>query len=281
MTSEINCEIKISELYTTFSPKEKTIADYLLKHKADVIYLSIDILATKIGISESTLVRFVRKLGYSNYREFRVSITKYQEREIATVFETPIGEEEDEVDIIFSSAKRTLELTQSGLDRRKIKEAVQLINESGKLLLAGMGGSNIVSQDAFHKIIRTGITCQFSPEYHMQLMLASQLEENDVVLLTSHTGVDIDALNIMDIAKSRKAKVIVITSSPYSPITAKADIILSVSVSVTTAVAESFSARIAQLMLIDVVYVELMKLRKDGISSLERMRDAIATRRLH
>jgi DNA-binding MurR/RpiR family transcriptional regulator len=86
-------------------------------------------------------------------------------------------------------------------------------------------------------------------------------------------------MSLMDEAKEKGSKIILLTSNKRSPLAMKADLVLSVSVTTQTPVAESFTGRIAQMMIIDTVYVELMKIRKTGMKSLESMRDIIASRR--
>ena len=66
----------IKSVYASFSDKEKIIADFVLKYGGKSAELSITELAKKIGTSEATLVRFVRKIGYSGYQQFRLALEK-------------------------------------------------------------------------------------------------------------------------------------------------------------------------------------------------------------
>ena len=98
--------------------------------------------------------------------------------------------------MVFSNAMNTLSLTRGVLDRKDVDKAAQMIANSGRLLIFGLGGSNIVAQDAFHKLIRTGIDCVMVEDYHMQLMLASQSCADCVALIFSHTGTNMDTIAI-------------------------------------------------------------------------------------
>jgi DNA-binding MurR/RpiR family transcriptional regulator len=276
-----SCIYLIKSKYESFSEKEKKIADYILSNPSAVVTPTIDVLAEQIGISESTMVRFTRKLGYSGYQMFRISLARETVKPAEQVFETPISPGDDEVDIIFNAAVSTLEETRKSIDRKSIQSACARIVAENSLYFMGLGGSNIVSRDAFHKLVRTGIRCFFAEDFHMQLMQASQLTDKDVVLLTSHTGIDKDALALAEEIKGRNATLIVLTSSPRSPLARKSDILLSVRVATATSVAESFTARIAQLLVIDTLYVEIMKLKEmEGVDHLQKMRDIIASRRV-
>jgi DNA-binding MurR/RpiR family transcriptional regulator len=59
------------------------------------------------------------------------------------------------------------------------------------------------------------------------------------------------------------------------------DLVLAVSTGSSPVVAESFSARITSLVLIDVLYVEILEILQDkGVENLNKMRSIIAKRRI-
>lgn len=58
----------------TMTPAGRSIAAYLEKHKAMIAYETGAGLARKIGVSEMTVIRFVRNLGFANLREFKDSL---------------------------------------------------------------------------------------------------------------------------------------------------------------------------------------------------------------
>jgi len=58
----------------TMTPAGRSIAAYLEKHKATIAYETGAGLASKVGVSEMTVIRFIRNLGYANLREFKESL---------------------------------------------------------------------------------------------------------------------------------------------------------------------------------------------------------------
>ncbi len=277
---DVSCIYTIKKMYESLSKTEKKIADFVLADPAKVVTPSIEELSDTIGISESSMVRFARKLGYSGYQRFRIALARETIRPESQLFEAPINPGDDEVDIVFTTAMATLEMTRQKIDRAAIEEAANKIVQARSLTLLGLGGSNIVSRDAFHKIVRTGIRCNFAEDFHLQLMIASQLRPDDIALVTSHTGINRDTLALVEEIRAKRCPVIVLTSSPRSALARAADILLTVWTASSTSVAESFSARLAHLTVIDILYVEIMKkLDGAGVSSLQNMRDVIAQRR--
>ncbi|MDD3823379.1 MAG: MurR/RpiR family transcriptional regulator [Sphaerochaetaceae bacterium] len=278
---ESGCIYTIKTMYPRLSAKERTIADHILSDPAKAVHPSIDELADQIGISESTLVRFVRKLGYSGYQRFRIALATEAIGPASRIYETRVEAHADEVEMVFSNAMNTLSLTRGVLDRKDVDKAAQMIANSGRLLIFGLGGSNIVAQDAFHKLIRTGIDCVMVEDYHMQLMLASQSCADCVALIFSHTGTNMDTIAIAQELRDRSCKIIVVTTSARSGLSRMAHVILPVAVASNGYIAEAFSARIAQQVTIDVLYVMILKhLGSEAVEHLEAMRNVIAKRRI-
>ncbi|MCX8013206.1 MAG: SIS domain-containing protein [Rectinema sp.] len=129
--------------------------------------------------------------------------------------------------------------------------------------------------------MRTGIHCIGAEDYHMQLMLSSQMKDKDIALVISHTGVNRDALRIADTVRAVGAHLCVITSYPRSMLARMADRLFLSASSPGSFISEAFSARIAQLALIDALYITIMeKLGSEGVSRVEQMRAVIAKRRM-
>ena len=60
----------------TLSKTESQIADYILEH-LDVIGLRTSTaLAEDIGVSDTSIIRFIRRLGFRGYSDFRSSMTE-------------------------------------------------------------------------------------------------------------------------------------------------------------------------------------------------------------
>lgn len=279
--TEVSAIYTIHSKYNSLSAKEKKIADFILQHPKESVNPSIEELADKIGISESTMVRFARKLGYSGYQRFRIALARETVPSSEQVFETTVSEGDDPVETVFVNAKKTLDETYAKLDRKILAEATKALLSAQTIYLMGLGGSNILAQDAYHKFIRTGLTCQYAADFHMQLMLASQAWETDVALVISHTGSGHDTLALAEELKANGCILIVLTSNTRSPLARMGDLVIGVSAGTGSVVAESFSARITTLAIIDVLYVEILEaMQQEGVENLNKMRNVIAKRRI-
>ena len=115
----------------------------------------------------------------------------------------------------------------------------------------------------------------------MQLMIASQMNQQDTAIIVSHTGANKDAIGLAETIKTTGAFLCVITTYPRSALSRMADMRFISASSGSQAISEAFSARIAQLALIDSLYIAIMKqLGEEGIKNVEKMRATIAKRRI-
>ena len=60
---------------------QKMIAKYILDHSADACFMTSTEIALKLGVSESSVIRFSRSLGYSGFMDFQKALRKdYQDK---------------------------------------------------------------------------------------------------------------------------------------------------------------------------------------------------------
>lgn len=279
----VSVRYTIKNHYGSFSEKERLIADFILKHGNTSVDFSITELAEQIGISEATLVRFVKKIGYCGYQKFRIALARECAADNTRIFEIAVDEEQDEdvIDRIFNHTMQALETSRKQLDKKAVIKTADLMLNARHILLLGLGGSNINARDAYHKLLRTGLPCQYTDDFHMQLMLASQANAEDIALLFSHSGKHYDVIALAEELKEHRCPIIGITSYDKSPLARLADIVLTVSPVLNSVISESFSDSLAVGTLINVLYVEVMtRLKETGLNNLLKMRKAIAGRKI-
>jgi DNA-binding MurR/RpiR family transcriptional regulator len=61
----------LSERYNELTKSEKRIANYLRKNQEESAFLAAGEIADRLGLSEATLVRFARTLGFNSYPSMR------------------------------------------------------------------------------------------------------------------------------------------------------------------------------------------------------------------
>lgn len=135
--------------------------------------------------------------------------------------------------------------------------------------------------DAHHKFLRTGIPTAAYNDTHFQLMSASQLSKDDVIVLISHSGTNEDMLELLEVAKEQGIPTIGITNLSKTPFSEGVDVALYTVSRETEFRSEAFASRLAQLSIIDALYVNVSIKRKETMKkSLQSMRRAISRKRM-
>ena len=64
----------IQKKYSELSKSEKVAADYILNYKKNYENLSISKMSEKANISQPTIIRFARALGYKGFKELKYTL---------------------------------------------------------------------------------------------------------------------------------------------------------------------------------------------------------------
>ncbi|MDT2524528.1 MurR/RpiR family transcriptional regulator [Enterococcus raffinosus] len=277
MSSPIHLQIK--SMYNDFSPKEQAIADYILENPSKVSHSSISDLAAELGIADSTFFQFTKKLGFNGFKDFKMALLKQENDLTAITIHENVQKDDSELVMaqkVFDSNMTTLIDTKKLLKEQDLKRAVKMISDSRRLYFFGVGGSEIVATDAYHKFLRSPIPVGHSTDYHLQLMEASLLTEEDCALFISHSGKSKETIHIAEAAKKNGAKIIVMTSQAHSPLAKLGDVVfISISEEIEFR-SEALASRIAQLSIIDSLYVILMfHNRENAQNTITKVRTVI------
>ena len=276
------CFIRIQGTYSSLRTAEQRVADFILKHAEDLIYLTVTELAERTQTSESTVVRLCQKIGYKGYQEFKIMLA----RDLVGPTET-VYEEIDRGDTlsvlknkIFQANAQALKDTIEVLSDDELGRAVSALATARRVEIYGIGGSAALALDAYHKFMKLGISCTWLSDSDLMAMSSSLLGTTDVVLGISHTGASRDVCDAMENAQNAGATTICITHRATSPITKVANVKLFTAAKETAFGSDATSSRIAQLTIIDTLFAGIANQNYDHfLERIQRTREASAGKR--
>lgn len=276
-------ELRIKNLYPTMGNAEIKVADWILKNTSQVAERSIIELAELTGASEATIARFARRLGYGGFQEMKISVARDTANESKIIHEK-VQKSDTCAEIfgkVMSGIEETFMHTSRVLDPEKLERAAEIIHNARKVLVIGLGASASVAMDAAHKFLREGVDCTFSADNHMQVILASHLCEKDAVLAISHSGESRDILEALEVASSCGAATVSISNYGKNPIEKYSDICLYTASDETQFRTLALSSRIAQLTIIDTMYLYIaMRRDKAALAAINKVEDALKTKKV-
>ncbi|WP_137598140.1 MurR/RpiR family transcriptional regulator [Paucilactobacillus kaifaensis] len=251
---------RIYSKYDTFGTSSRKIADFLLHNLTTSNRQSIQALADQIDTSVSTISRFAKRLGYASYPELQLAI-KQQLQQPETI-SADIDRTDPNILVaqkVFSSNSSSLSKTLDLLSESKLTKAVSLIQQCQRLSFFGLGASDVVALDAYHKFLRTQVNAVFNTDYHMALMQAAKMDENDCAIVISHSGRNLDTLKMARILKSNHVPIIVITSFSSSELAKLGDTTFYSVSDDSKYRSQALSSLISQMSIIDCLYMSVMR----------------------
>jgi RpiR family carbohydrate utilization transcriptional regulator len=276
------CFIRIQGTYSSLRTAEQRVADFILKHAEELIYLTVTELAERTQTSESTVVRLCQKIGYKGYQEFKIMLARDLVGPAETVYEQiePSDSLEALKTKIFQANAQALKDTIEVLVDEDLVKAVHALGHARRVEIYGIGGSAPLAFDAYHKFMKLGIGATWLNDSDLMAMSSSLLDASDVVLGISHTGASRDVCDAMENAQNAGATTICITHRATSPITKVSNIKLFTAAKETAFGSDATSSRIAQLSIVDVLYAGIANQDYDhALVLVQKTREASAGKR--
>lgn len=263
-----SCLLKIQGLRDSVKMAEKRLAEYILDNPEHVTTLTMEQLADSSASSYATIYRFVKKLGYPGFKEFKSSLIHNVakndatgdggDKDILSFFE--LGRKTSIPDICSTAQSffvQTIRECISIVDPAVFEEAVDMLLAADKIFFIGTGTSYISSLYAHSKFMRIGLNCSHEAEMIFGRLQASLLNENDVLFAISSSGRSQAVVETARVAKNNGAKVIGLSDFAISPLTKLSTLNLHTT---PRSVAESsmamdFPLIVGQIVILDILYL--------------------------
>ena len=256
--NEQNMDIleRIHASYYQLTATERKVADYVLSQHTQVQFMSITQLADECGTAEATISRFCRSLKMKGFNAFKIELARHSAPSTAQLqahpIDTPAGRCQEIGRQAVDAVNQTIELVQTQF----IQQAVELIEQAPRVMCIGSGGSMILANECAHMF--STVTGKFYcvADSHMQMSAVATLEQNSIILLFSYSGATTNGLQVLEVAKQRGIKTILVTRFPKSPAAKLADVVLRCGSNEGPFQFGSVAAKIAQLVVVDVLFQE-------------------------
>jgi DNA-binding MurR/RpiR family transcriptional regulator len=265
---------KIYTEYKTFTPSQQKVAEYLTQHLDDALILKANQLAKEAGVSEATFTRFITRLGFSGFSEFKREIGNYIIQGNSTTERLAESAETFGIsDSVFSEILRgdieNIHKITNGISNEIFEKAVGKLSSAKSIYLLGLRSSYALAfYLAFNlrfflksvTLIKPGIG-----DIPEQVLSAGK---GDVLIALSFKRFTRDVVNIVEKIKRKKAYIITITNSHLSPIAQLADMSLVVETEIPTYI-ESFTAPMSLLNAF--ITAVALKKKKQALPALTKL----------
>ncbi len=251
--------VRLRGLRPSLSPAEDRVAERVLADPRAAAALTISELADEAHTSETTVLRFCKRLGMPGYPQLRLALAaESAQPRLRTVAESDINED-DRIDDIISkvayAGASAVEETAQQLDRDALDAAADAIARASRVDLYGSGASGVVGIDAQQKLHRIGVVAFAWNDPRLALTSATLLQPGDVAIGISHSGTTKETIEALAAARGRGATTIAVTNFPLSRLAATANLLLTTAAREPSLRSGATASRIAALTVVDCLYI--------------------------
>ncbi len=281
--------LDINNKYASMNPAMQSISDFLIKNFEKVAYMGISELAGNSGVSDATVSRYVKHMGFKNYKAFQLEMvsslnnTESDNSEDSDLIYPKLEyggiSRNDSTEImckkVFRSNMQMLEDTLSILDYETIDKVSKFIMKARNVILFGVGRSRVTAESGRSRLYRLGINTFCYSDAHEQIVASSMCDERDVIIAISNYGRSKSVVQNTRRARKNGAITVGITSAINSPIAKAVEYPIYTSFNYESYLSvedklsyEPASENIAQIAVLDSIYMSVSM--KAGVQILEK-----------
>ena len=216
--------VSIEQLYPSFSKGQKAIADYLLAHYEKVAFMTAAKLGQAVGVSESTVVRFVTELGFESYQGLKQALHQLSRSRLTALQRVQITEERIREDGVLGSVLSNdiinISQTLAHIDPVEFESAIQKIVAARNVYIIGVRTASMLSEFLGYNLnlicdnIRP-VNASGTEEVFEQIV---RIGQGDVIIGISFPRYSQRTIRALNFARDRGADVVAITDAPSSPL---------------------------------------------------------------
>ena len=254
---------------------EQTVAEFVLKDPKSIIMMKTAEASNEMGISEPTLIRFCKTIGFSGFQEFKINLSQQLAADDYFVM-YEINEDDSMHELcekVFDTTISEILNVRSQIDQAILENAIETLVNAKRVEFYAFGGSAPVAMDGQHKFFRLKISSSYISDPHLQFMSANSLEKDDVVVAISQSGTTSALIDSVKIVRKNGVKVIGIMPG-NTPLSNLCDFPLTIDVGLENRITKPVTSRIAYTAVIDVLTMGVAQLKPEAQDHLYNIADS-------
>ncbi len=264
-------EIKLRADFDKLSISERKVASCILADSQHILEWGISDIAGKSGVSDATVVRLCRTLGYRGLKELKLAIAgerpgqKRYTREERTVHTADTSAELKRK--VMYACMESIQDTMDILDDEQLEKAIDTMYQAKYIDIFGIGGSAAIARCAQHNFRKIGVRVNVSSDINQHYLLAERFSPGDVALGISLSGETEAVCSALERASSKGATTIGISGNRNSRMARTAHIRLISTCCEQLMPGDHTYERAAQLGIIDILFAGVaMRIRAENRS---------------
>lgn len=222
----------VAEYYQQLTKSEEQIANYLRRNQEEAAFLSAAELATRLDLSEATIVRFARTIGFENYPAMRKVLQENFRRRVthSTRLQSRLEDFREGGDILERMIASEIDYLSQALetiDKEAFHQAVELFKSHRRVFVFGVGPSISLVDLMEIRLRRTGwdvIPLTTTGREMLEPLLS--MTDQDLLFTICFFDVTPSLELVLNYANEVSCKVVMLTDTLGSILGDKAEVVL-------------------------------------------------------
>lgn len=258
---------QIKKKFSKLSKGQKLIAEYIINDYDKAAFMTASKIGQKVGVSESTVVRFANALGFEGYPQLQRGLQEIIKTKLTTVQRVEMGTQySNEGDIIrkvLRSDMENIHYTLENIDYDIFQKVINEIFLADKIYIVGLRSSTALAEYfGFYlnmildnvRIVGYGVSDIFEQTL--------RVTENDLVIGISFPRYSNRTIEALRYIKEQNVKIVGITDTVFSPLNE----ICNYTLTAKSNMASFVDSLVAPLSLINAIIVAVGMREKDEIT---------------
>ena len=210
-----------------YTKSDEKILEFMESHTDEFLFMSIGEVAKRLEVSEATISRAARHLGYRDFKEMKNEIIEQKTGKGAAgkIAGTLLKTQGFDIGKWFAMQQECLRNTLENFDQQEFSRAVSQIQSARNIYIHGKNASASSAQLLFFRLRRLGYKVFMVPSGGSEVIEGIvHAGEGDLVIIFSYSKVSAEGKMILEYAKTAGYITMAFTSRLYAPQEQRADI---------------------------------------------------------
>lgn len=227
-----------TDIIKNLTKSELEVFAFLNKNSDRLLAMTIEEVAEKCFVSNATITRTAKKMGYRGFTELKYSLVnkKNQDKKIFDI---------DYSTIRLNDINNSIDL----IDKQDLNKVINMFYNK-RVYFFGKGLSSLVCEYAVTQLIILGLPVTHLADAHTALAYVDYMTSNDAVFIISNSGNNKQCIDLAIKAKKKDAKVISLTNSNINDLSRLSDISYNVIISKDERVNFDNDSRVPMLLFV-------------------------------
>jgi DNA-binding MurR/RpiR family transcriptional regulator len=249
----------VEKQYDKLSKVGKRVADYVQLHPDKTILLSLQALSEKCSVSDASVLRFCRSLGFSGYQDFKAALVPELLKRGTSIYrEIDFGDDFTTVrEKFLENLSNDIRKTLMQYSQDIIQSVASRIIRSKNIVIIGLAGSAGVARIFNDCLLGLGIYSTYLSDRVEIERVVSQLDKDGVLFGISHSGETQEVVYALKKGRENRVYTIGMTNFASSSVAKFSDVVLLTTVPENLLGSYSCQPRIAQLAILEFIAFEI------------------------